>query len=109
MPEETFHLGCNLDVTAFIVNGRCRVLGAEHDTVLGLKTRDAPAETATVDEDMTTGASGAFPALPCFGEESLSLEVAVELICHLHLYVAEDILDDLVIVIRHRLSTYRKG
>lgn len=52
-------------------------------------TSNTPAQTTGIDKDMSSRACGALTTRPCLREKTLTLEILVEFIAELHLYVTE--------------------
>lgn len=50
---------------------------------------DTPAQASAIDKDMSSRARGTLTTRPCLREKTLTLEILVEFIAKLHLYVPE--------------------
>ncbi len=92
------------------MNGCCRMIGQEHDAALAYLAADALPQTAGVNQDKAARARRTFTPLPCLAEECLSLEILVEFVAELHLYVTQYALKYgacLLIKVAHRIPDFR--
>lgn len=72
---------------------------------------DTPAQASAIDKDMSSRARGALTTRPCLREKTLTLEILVEFIAKLHLYVPEyapEYFPDLCVNVCH-FSCYFEG
>lgn len=96
MPEKPFHPFSDDDIASFVVYACVWSVGVEGDVVVGYSALDGSSELTGIDEDMSSRTCRAFPPLPCFREECLSLKVLVELVCEFNFDVSEDIFYDIL-------------
>ena len=90
-PEEPLHLRRDLNLAPVVVDGGIRQVGIEDDTILRRPAGYAPPEVSGVHEYRATWASRALAPLPRLAEKRLPLEVAVELLSHLHPDILQDV------------------
>lgn len=89
MPEEAFHFSRDDYFSAFVVDGCRRMVGQEDYAAVPDFAPDTLAQTSAIDKNMSSGTHGTLATLPCLREKTLTLEILVEFIAKLHLYVPE--------------------
>ncbi len=71
------------------MDGCRRMVGQEYYAAAPDFAPNTPAQASAIDKDMSSRARRALTTRPCLREKTLTLEILVEFIAELHLYVTE--------------------